>query len=202
MFLPVLTVKGFIVYFKLYYACSSTGQSSGLRIRRLEVRILSGVFIDERIYMNKAEDEKWMREALKEAENSFSNEEVPVGAIVVKDGVVIGRGSNRKESLKDPTAHAEIIAITAAANSVGDWRLDGSILYSTLEPCLMCAGAVIQARISKVVYGARDEKFGAFGSVTDVRDKGWNWKFKVRSGVLKEDSANLLKKFFKERRDG
>jgi len=152
--------------------------------------------------MQNTDDEKWMREALREAENSFRNEEVPVGAVVVKDGVIIGRGCNRKESLKDPTAHAEIIAITAAANSVGDWRLEGSILYSTLEPCLMCAGAIIQARISKVVYGAKDEKFGVFGSVIDIRNKGWNWKFEVVSGVLKEDSANLLKKFFKERRDG
>jgi tRNA(adenine34) deaminase len=152
--------------------------------------------------MNKAEDERWMREALKEAENSFSNEEVPVGAVVVRDGVIIGRGANRKEALRDPTAHAEILAITAAANSIGDWRLDGSTLYSTLEPCLMCAGAVIQARISRVVYGARDEKFGAFGSVVDVRDKRWNWKFGTTSGVLKEQSVNLLQKFFKERRDG
>ena len=197
-----MTVKGFIVYFNIYYACSSTGQSGGLRIRRLEVRILSGVFIDEKIYMDKAEDEKWMREALKEAENSFSREEVPVGAIVVKDGKIIGRGYNRKEALNDPTAHAEIIAITAAANSIGDWRLEGSILYSTLEPCLMCAGAIIQARISKIVYGAKDEKFGAFGSVIDIRNKKWNWKFEVTSGILKEESVSLLKKFFKERRDG
>jgi tRNA(adenine34) deaminase len=168
----------------------------------LEVRILSGVLVDEKIYMNKAEDEKWMREALKEAENSFSNEEVPVGAVVVKNGTIIGRGANRKEALRDPTAHAEIIAITAAANSIGDWRLDGSILYSTLEPCLMCAGAVVQARISRVVYGAKDKKFGAFGSVIDVRNKDWNCKFEVEGGVLKKESANLLKKFFKERRDG
>ena len=197
-----MTVKRFIVYFRIYYACSSTGQSGGLRIRRLEVRILSGVLIDERIYMNKAEDEKWMREALKEAEKSFSNEEVPVGAVVVNKGAIIGRGCNRKEALKDPTAHAEIIAITAAANSIGDWRLEGSILYSTLEPCLMCAGAIIQARLSRVVYGAKDEKFGAFGSVIDVRNKGWNWEFEVVSGILKEESAALLKTFFKERRDG
>ncbi len=152
--------------------------------------------------MNKAEDEKWMREALKEAEKSFSNEEVPVGAVVVKEGAIIGRGSNRKEALNDPTAHAEIIAITAAANSMGDWRLEGCILYSTLEPCLMCAGAIIQARVSRVVYGAKDEKFGVFGSVIDIRDEKWNWKFKVISGVLKEESAALLKEFFKERRDG
>ncbi|MEJ2568752.1 MAG: nucleoside deaminase, partial [candidate division WOR-3 bacterium] len=108
----------------------------------------------------KTDDEKWMREALKEAVKSFENEEVPVGAVVVRDDTIIGRGCNRKEALNDPTAHAEIIAITAAANSIGDWRLDGCILYSTLEPCLMCAGAVIQSRISRVVYGASDEKFG------------------------------------------
>ena len=152
--------------------------------------------------MRKTDDEKWMREALKEAEKSFRNNEVPVGAVVVKDGIIIGRGCNRKEALKDPTAHAEIIAITAAANSIGDWRLEGGILYCTLEPCLMCAGAVIQARISRVVYGAKDEKFGAFDSVMDIRSKEWNWKFEVVCGILKEDSANLLKKFFKKRRDG
>ena len=152
--------------------------------------------------MQKTDDEKWMREALKEAEKSFRNGEVPVGAVVVRDGVIIGRGCNRKEALKDPTAHAEIIAITAAANSIGDWRLEGGVLYCTLEPCLMCAGSVIQARLSRMVYGAKDEKFGVFGSVIDIRNKKWNWKFEVVSGVLGTDSANLLKKFFKERRDG
>jgi tRNA(adenine34) deaminase len=152
--------------------------------------------------MRNTDDEKWMREALKEAEKSFRNNEVPVGAVVIKDGAVIGRGCNRKEALKDPTAHAEIIAITAAANSIGDWRLEEGTLYCTLEPCLMCAGALIQARIGRVVYGARDDKFGAFGSVIDIRNEEWNWKFEVESGVLEENSANLLKKFFKERRDG
>ncbi|MEO0292917.1 MAG: tRNA adenosine(34) deaminase TadA [candidate division WOR-3 bacterium] len=147
-------------------------------------------------------DEKWMREALKEAEKSFREEEVPVGAVVVRNGSIIGRGYNRKEALKDPTAHAEIIAITAAANSLGDWRLEGCELYSTLEPCLMCAGAIIQARISRVVYGAKDEKFGSLGSVIDVRNKRWNWNFEVVSGVLQEEAANLLKEFFKNRRDG
>jgi tRNA(adenine34) deaminase len=152
--------------------------------------------------MQMTDDEKWMRMALREAENSFKNEEVPVGAVVVKDGVIIGRGYNRKETLNDPTAHAEIIAITAAANSIGDWRLEGCTLYSTLEPCLMCAGALIQARIKRLVYGARDEKFGVFGSVIDIRNKGWNWNFEVVPGVLGKESAKLLKKFFKERRDG
>lgn len=152
--------------------------------------------------MQKEENERWMREALKEAEIAFKHDEVPIGAIVVKDNSVIGRGWNRKESLKDPTAHAEIIAITAAANSLGDWRLKGGTLYSTLEPCLMCAGAIIQARLSKVVFGAKDEKFGSFGSVIDVRDRGWNWKFEVISGVLRKESLNLLESFFKKRRDG
>ncbi len=143
-----------------------------------------------------------MREALKEAELAFDEDEVPVGCVVVKDGSIIGRGHNRKEGLKDPTAHAEIIAITAASNSLGDWRLDGAVLYCTVEPCLMCAGAIIQSRLDEVVFGARDEKFGSLGSVIDVRGKGWNSDFKVVSGVLGSESVDLLKKFFRQRRDG
>jgi len=143
-----------------------------------------------------------MREALKEAELAFEEEEVPIGSVVVKNGSVIGRGHNRKERLGDPTAHAEIIAITAASHSIGNWRLEGAVLYSTVEPCLMCAGAILQARLSGVVYGANDEKFGSLGSVIDIRDKGWNWNFTVVSGVLDKESKELLKKFFAKRRDG
>jgi len=148
------------------------------------------------------EDEKWMREALLEAELANEEKEVPVGAVVVQAGKIIGRGHNRVETLKDPTAHAEIIAITAAANSLGDWRLEGAVLYSTVEPCLMCAGAIIQARLDGIVYGARDEKFGSFGSVIDVQKKGWNWNFTVVPDVLSNESKELLKSFFKGRRDG
>jgi len=152
--------------------------------------------------MKKLDNERWMREALKEAEHALENGEVPIGAVVVKGGAVIGRGWNRKEGLKDPTAHAEIIAISAAANSIHDWRLKGAILYTTVEPCLMCAGAILQARLDGVVFGARDEKFGSLGSVMDIRSKKWNWKFEVVPGVLEEKSLELLKRFFKKRRDG
>jgi tRNA(adenine34) deaminase len=156
----------------------------------------------EIILVDKLQHEKWMREALKEAELALKEDEVPIGAVVVKNGSIIGRGHNRKEALKDPTAHAEIIAITAAANSLGDWRLEGAILYSTIEPCLMCAGAILQSRLDCVVYGAKDEKFGAFGGLIDVRNKDWNWNFEVVSNVLNNESKALLKNFFNKRRDG
>jgi len=143
-----------------------------------------------------------MREALKEAKLALNEDEVPIGAVVVKNGSIIGRGHNRKEALKDPTAHAEIIAITAAANSLGDWRLEGATLYSTIEPCLMCAGAILQSRLDCVVYGAKDKKYGAFGGLIDVRNKDWNWNFKVVSNVLNNESKALLKNFFNKRRDG
>ncbi|MCK4420275.1 nucleoside deaminase [candidate division WOR-3 bacterium] len=143
-----------------------------------------------------------MRVALSEAECAFEKGEVPIGAVVVKNDTIIGRGHNMKERLNDPTAHAELIAITAAAHSIRDWRLNGAILYSTVEPCLMCAGAIIQSRLDMVVYGARDEKFGALGSVIDVCGSRWNWNFKTVSGVMKEEAVKLLKRFFEERRDG
>ena len=143
-----------------------------------------------------------MIEALKEARKAFEEGEVPVGAVVVKDGEIIGRGHNRTEALKDPTAHAEIIALSAAANRIGNWRLKGATLYVTLEPCLMCAGASILARIDKIVYGADDPKFGALGSVMDIREGKWNHSFEVEKGVLKEEAAKLMKEFFKRRRDG
>ena len=166
------------------------------------VRFPSGVLKYIVKFMNNSEHEKWMMEALKEAKLALKCDEVPVGSVVVKDGSIIGRGHNMKEGLKDPTAHAEIIAITAAANSLGDWRLEGAVLYSTVEPCLMCAGAVIQARLDVVVYGVGDEKFGAFGGVIDVQGKGWNWNFTVVPDVLSNESKELLKSFFKGRRDG
>ena len=145
----------------------------------------------------------WMRVALQEAEEAFNEEEVPVGAIVVKDGMIIGRGHNRIEALNDPTAHAEIIAISSAANRLNNWRLEGATLYTTLEPCLMCAGAILLARLKMVVYGARDEKFGAFGSIMDIRDYKWNHRVEVVSGVLEDEASGILKEFFKKkRRDG
>ena len=112
--------------------------------------------------------EKWMQVALKEAEKAFNAEEVPVGAVVVKDNLLIGRGYNQREGLHDPTAHAEIIAITSAANTLKNWRLVGCSLYVTKEPCPMCAGAILNARLKNLIFGAYDDKKGACGSLYQI----------------------------------
>ncbi len=147
------------------------------------------------------EDEKWMRLALSEAARALKAGEVPVGCVVVKDGKVLGRGYNRVETLKDPTAHAEILALTAAATTLNNWRLTGATVYITLEPCLMCTGALILARPKRVVFGARDPKFGCLGSKYNIaEDDRFNHRLPVTEGVLAEESAQLLKDFFKKRR--
>jgi len=152
--------------------------------------------------MNDKRDERWMREAYEEGLKAFDEGEVPVGAVIVKDDTIIGRGHNRVESLKDPTAHAEIIAISAACNTLGNWRLNGSMLYVTIEPCLMCGGAILHSRIEKVVYGIKEPKFGSFGTVTNIlENNNFNHKVKVEeSGILKEEIISLMKKFFKCKR--
>jgi tRNA(adenine34) deaminase len=147
------------------------------------------------------EHERWMRAALVEAEVAAADGEVPVGCVVVYEGRIIGRGHNRTEALKDPTAHAEIIAIGAAATALENWRLTGATVYATIEPCLMCAGALTLARPDLVVYGARDPKFGCLGSQYDIaRDNRFNHELKVVEGVLATETAGLLKRFFAERR--
>jgi tRNA(adenine34) deaminase len=144
-----------------------------------------------------------MRAALVEAEAAASEGEVPVGCVVVHEGRIIGRGHNRTESLKDPTAHAEIIAIGAAATALENWRLTGATVYATIEPCLMCAGALTLARPDLVVYGARDPKFGCLGSRYDIgRDNRFNHELKVVEGVLATEAGELLKRFFRRRRSG
>ena len=138
-----------------------------------------------------------------EAEAAAAEGEVPVGCVVVHKGRIIGRGHNRTETLKDPTAHAEIIAIGAAATALENWRLTGAIVYSTVEPCLMCAGALTLARPELVVYGARDPKFGCLGSQYDIaRDNRFNHELKVIDGVLATEAAGLLREFFRVRRSG
>jgi tRNA(adenine34) deaminase len=138
-----------------------------------------------------------MRLALQQAARAYDEEEVPVGAVVVRDGLVIGKGYNQNETLKDPTAHAEILAITAAAATVGDKRLDGCTLYVTLEPCAMCAGAIILARIPTLVFGAYDPKAGACGTLMNiVEDARLNHAVHVVPGVLDHDCARLLRAFF------
>jgi len=163
------------------------------------MKILFAFSENEHIFM-KMDDTRWMQMALKEAEKAYGEKEVPVGATVVLNDEIIGRGYNRVETLQDPTAHAEIIAISSAVNRMGNWRLNGATLYSTIEPCLMCAGAIILSRIEKIVFGARDEKFGAFGSVLDITKYKWNHKIVVVSGILEDESAALMKQFFAGKR--
>jgi len=146
-------------------------------------------------------DEAFMRAALKEARLAAERDEVPVGAVVVHGGRIIGRGHNQREMLKDPTAHAEMIAITQAAAARESWRLDGTVLYVTLEPCLMCAGAIVNARIPRVVFGARDPRAGACGSLYQVGlDARLNHRFAVEGGVLDGECALLLQAFFARKR--
>lgn len=142
-----------------------------------------------------------MREALVVAKSALSTGDVPVGAIVVnKDGVVVGKGFNEREANNDPTAHAEVVAIRNAAARLQNSRLDGCTLIVTLEPCAMCAGAIAQSRISKLIFGAWDEKAGAVGSVWDVlRDPRSIFKVEVTSGVLENECAGLLKDFFSDK---
>ncbi len=149
------------------------------------------------------EHERWMQAALAEAQAAAAEGEVPVGCVVVHEGRIVGRGHNRTESLKDPTAHAEIVAIGAAANALENWRLSGATVYTTIEPCLMCAGALTLARPDLVVYGARDPKFGCLGSRYDIaRDNRFNHELKVVEGVLAAESSDLLKGFFRAKRSG
>ena len=144
----------------------------------------------------------YMRAALVEAEKACALGEVPVGAIVALDGEIIGRGHNLRETLKDSSAHAELLAMREAAVHLGDWRLNGAILYSTLEPCPMCAGALVQFRVTKLVYGAADPKAGAIDSVHDVvRQPRFNHRVEVVAGVLEEECRHILQKFFRKLRE-
>lgn len=143
----------------------------------------------------------YMSEAFKEAQKAFEEDEVPVGAVVVHQGRVIARGHNQVERLKDPTAHAEMLALTSAANYLDCKWLNEASLYVTIEPCSMCAGALVLARIKEVIFGACDPKTGACGSVVNiVNHKKLNHRIKVSSGVLKDECSSLLKEFFKKKR--
>lgn len=151
--------------------------------------------------MTQAQDEKWMREALLLARQAEAAGEVPVGAVLVKDGILLGSGWNQPIGAHDPTAHAEVMALRAAAKSVGNYRLTGSTLYVTLEPCAMCAGAMVHARVAKLVYGAADPKTGAAGSVFDLtRTDKLNHRLEVEGGVLAEECGGLLREFFSRKR--
>lgn len=138
-----------------------------------------------------------MQAALKEAELAYDLGEIPIGAVITLHGEIIGRGYNLKETLNDPTLHAEIVAVRDAAALLGTWRLTGTTIYVTIEPCPMCAGALVQARVKRLVYGADDPKAGAVGSLMDlVRDPRLNHRIEVTRGILAEESRQILQRFF------
>ena len=144
---------------------------------------------------------RWMQEALLEARSAAAEGEIPVGAVVVWQDRIIGRGHNRREALHDPTAHAEILALREAGGQRGGWRLSGATLYCTLEPCAMCAGALVNARIDTLVLGVRDPKAGAAGSVYDLVRSPWlNHRVRVISGVLADEVQALMQTFFENLR--
>ena len=146
-------------------------------------------------------DEYYMRLALREAERALDHDDVPVGCVIAHEGEVIGAAPNERELRGDPTAHAETIAIREAAKALGGWRLSGAVLYVTLEPCAMCAGAIVLARVARVVYGTTDPKAGAAGSVMDVlAEPRLNHRPQVDGGLLAEDCGDLLREFFGSRR--
>jgi len=146
-------------------------------------------------------DIKYMKEAVKEARKALKIDEVPVGAVIVHNDEIIGRGHNLKEKMGDPVSHAEIIAIKEAANFLGDWRLLDCELYVTIEPCPMCAGAILQARIKRVIYGADDKKSGAVNSLYNLlNDKRLNHRVEVKKGILAGEIKKIMKTFFKNLR--
>jgi len=147
------------------------------------------------------DDTHFMREALEEARKAFEKDEPPVGAVIVRDSEIIARGHNLRESLHDPTAHAEMLAIRAAAARLERWRLTDCVIYVTLEPCIMCAGAMVLARLSGLVYGADDPKAGAVNSLMNlVSDERLNHRIEVKNGILAVECGDLLRDFFSTRR--
>ena len=146
-------------------------------------------------------DESWMAEALAEARRAADEGEVPIGSVVVFDGRIVGRGRNARERLNDPTAHAEILALQEAARSLGRWRLTGATIYATLEPCPMCAGALVNARIDRLVYAVPDPKAGAAGTLFQIpTDPRLNHRVEITTGVLAQECGDLLTEFFRSRR--
>jgi tRNA(adenine34) deaminase len=147
-------------------------------------------------------DEQFMKAAIGQAQIALENGDVPIGAIIVYQNQIIAKGYNQRYKLNDPTAHAEIIALTAAAEYIGNWRLHGCTIYVTLEPCPMCAGALVLARIDRLVYGCDDPKAGACGSLYNiVQDKRLNHRLEISKGILAENCSKILQDFFKKKRN-
>ena len=146
-------------------------------------------------------DERWMRRALEAAAACADHDDVPIGCVIVRDGVELAAVGNQRELREDPTAHAEVLALQAAAKATGHWRLDGCTLYATLEPCAMCAGAIVLARVDRVVFGATDPKAGFAGSLGNlVQDERLNHRVELTGGVLGDECGDVLRAFFRDRR--
>lgn len=145
-------------------------------------------------------DREYMKIALENAKKASEKGDVPVGAVIVRDGEIIGQGLNKREEEKNALLHAEICAIDSACKKLGSWRLNGCTMYVTLEPCPMCAGAIINSRMEKIVFGAYDEKAGCFGSVDNFSLKGFNHKVQIIGGFMEEDCQKILTDFFKDKR--
>lgn len=154
------------------------------------------------VIIDRKRDEKYMKEALKQAKKAYDLDETPIGCVIVHEGKIIARGYNRRNTDKSPLAHAEIAAIKKASKKLGDWRLEECTLYVTLEPCQMCAGAIIQARIPCVVVGCMNPKAGCAGSVLNLLDvQAFNHQAELRTGVLEEECSEMMKRFFRELRE-
>lgn len=148
------------------------------------------------------EDEKYMKQAIKLAKKAWKMEEVPIGCVIVHEGKVIGRGYNRRTTDKNPLAHAELIAIKKASKKMGDWRLEDCTLYVTLEPCQMCSGAIVQARVKKVVVGCMNPKAGCAGSILNLLQVDrFNHQVELETGILEEECSEMMKSFFRELRE-
>ena len=177
-------------------------EKEGRRCFAIRIRIRSIFGLREEILTEQKEREKFMRAALREAAKAAAMGETPIGCVIVKDGKIIARGYNRRNTEGNTLAHAELAAIRKACRKTGDWRLEGCTIYVTLEPCQMCAGALVQSRIDTVVLGARNPKAGCAGSVIDLlRDPRFNHQVEVIDGVLTEECSRLLQDFFRDLRE-
>jgi tRNA(adenine34) deaminase len=170
-------------------------------ISRLGVRVSAGPVFIMKFDKDINSDASFLKEAIKEAKLSEKKGEVPVGAVIVLNNKIIGRGHNQSITLNDPSAHAEIIALKSAAKKLKNYRLIGSKIYVTIEPCAMCAGALVWARVSEIVFGAYDKKAGACGSIFNiVNNKKLNHRIKIKSGILKKECGSLIQNFFQKKR--
>lgn len=187
-----------LVFFSLVY---SRAERKRTERGRNVMRISSEKRSTDQAEFQKKIDEKYMRQAIRQAKKAYELDETPIGCVIVREGKVIGRGYNRRNTDKNPLAHAEITAIRKASRKLGDWRLEECTLYVTLEPCQMCAGAIVQSRVARVVVGCMNPKAGCAGSILNLLDmREFNHQVQLETGVMEEECSVLMKEFFKELR--